>query len=156
MGIPNRTFHDRLVHFIGAWIYFTQQELLDTLGKGPEETRRQFSEALRKLTMLKVNEKKLTRRYTTLLQQEQHLRKENNKLREESINMQLTVTQRIGYLQRYKVQREPRIISQLNIQSQTYSFNKKKNFLVKDFHVCEKDSDQTTKRAPLVSLTYIT
>ncbi|XP_024909656.1 centrosomal protein of 290 kDa-like isoform X2 [Cynoglossus semilaevis] len=77
-------------------------ELLDTLGKGPEETRRQFSEALRKLTMLKVNEKKLTRRYTTLLEQEQHLRKENNKLREESINMQLTVTQRIGYLQRYK------------------------------------------------------
>lgn len=128
MGIPNRTFHDRLVHFIGAWIYFTQQELLDTLGKGPEETRRQFSEALRKLTMLKVNEKKLTRRYTTLLEQEQHLRKENNKLREESINMQLTVTQRIGYLQRYKVQREPRIISQLNIQSQTYSFNKKKTF----------------------------
>uniref|UniRef100_A0A7N8YCJ4 Centrosomal protein 290 n=1 Tax=Mastacembelus armatus TaxID=205130 RepID=A0A7N8YCJ4_9TELE len=79
-----------------------QFNLLDTLQKHPEEVRRQLSEALRKLTMLKVNEKKLTRRYTTLLEQEQHLRKENNKLRDESSHMQVAVTQRIGYLQRYK------------------------------------------------------
>ncbi|XP_074489789.1 centrosomal protein of 290 kDa isoform X6 [Sebastes fasciatus] len=77
-------------------------ELLDTLQKDPEEIRRQLSEALRKLTMLKVNEKKLTRRYVTLLEQEQHLRKENGKLRDESSHMQASVTQRIGYLQRYK------------------------------------------------------
>ncbi|XP_034443047.1 centrosomal protein of 290 kDa isoform X2 [Hippoglossus hippoglossus] len=77
-------------------------ELLDTLEKDPEEVRRQLSEALRKLTVLKVNEKKLTRRYTTLLEQEQHLRKENNKLQDDSIHMQASVTQRIGYLQRYK------------------------------------------------------
>nr|XP_019934441.1 PREDICTED: centrosomal protein of 290 kDa isoform X2 [Paralichthys olivaceus] len=77
-------------------------ELLDTLQKDPEEVRRQLSEALRKLTLLKVNEKKLTRRYTTLLEQEQHIRKENNKLRDDSIHMQVSVTQRIGYLQRYK------------------------------------------------------
>ncbi|XP_040893439.1 centrosomal protein of 290 kDa isoform X2 [Toxotes jaculatrix] len=77
-------------------------ELLDTLQKDPEEIRRQLSEALRKLTVLRVNEKKLTRRYTTLLEQEQHLRKENSKLRDESSHMQASVTQRIGYLQRYK------------------------------------------------------
>ncbi|XP_044213452.1 centrosomal protein of 290 kDa isoform X1 [Thunnus albacares] len=77
-------------------------ELLDTLQKDPDENRRQLSEALRKLTVLKVNEKKLTRRYTTLLEQEQHLRKENGKLRDESSHMQASVTQRIGYLQRYK------------------------------------------------------
>ncbi|XP_045893329.1 centrosomal protein of 290 kDa isoform X2 [Micropterus dolomieu] len=77
-------------------------ELLDTLLKDPEEIRRQLSEALRKLTVLKVNEKKLTRRYITLLEQEQHLRKENSKLRDESSHMQASVTQRIGYLQRYK------------------------------------------------------
>ncbi|XP_053283714.1 centrosomal protein of 290 kDa isoform X1 [Pleuronectes platessa] len=77
-------------------------ELLDTLEKDPVEVRRQLSEALRKLTVLKVNEKKLTRRYTTLLEQEQHLRKENNKLQDDSIHMQASVTQRIGYLQRYK------------------------------------------------------
>lgn len=56
--------------------------------------------------MLKVNEKKLTRRYMTLLEQEQHLRKENNKLRDESGHMQASVTQRIGYLQRYKVENQ--------------------------------------------------
>ncbi|XP_049428981.1 centrosomal protein of 290 kDa [Epinephelus fuscoguttatus] len=77
-------------------------ELLDTLQKDPEEIRRQLSEVLRKSTVLKVNEKKLTRRYSTLLEQEQHLRKENSKLREESSHMQASVTQRIGYLQRYK------------------------------------------------------
>ncbi|KAM7415149.1 hypothetical protein PAMA_019800 [Pampus argenteus] len=77
-------------------------ELLDTLQKDPEEIKRQLSEALRKLTVLKVNEKKLTRRYTTLLEQEQHLRKENGKLTDESSHMQASVTQRIGHLQRYK------------------------------------------------------
>uniref|UniRef100_A0AAQ5X7V3 Centrosomal protein of 290kDa coiled-coil region domain-containing protein n=1 Tax=Amphiprion ocellaris TaxID=80972 RepID=A0AAQ5X7V3_AMPOC len=77
-------------------------ELLDTLQKDPEEIRRQLSEAFRKLTVLKVNEKKLTRRCTTLLEQEQHLYKENNKLRDDSSHMQTSVTQRIGYLQRYK------------------------------------------------------
>ncbi|XP_006782393.1 centrosomal protein of 290 kDa isoform X3 [Neolamprologus brichardi] len=77
-------------------------DLLDTLQKDPEDIRRQLSEAIRKLTVLKVNEKKLARRYTTLLEQEQHLRKENGKLRDESSQMQASVTQRIGYLQRYK------------------------------------------------------
>ncbi|XP_023259005.1 centrosomal protein of 290 kDa-like, partial [Seriola lalandi dorsalis] len=77
-------------------------ELLDTLHKDPEEIRRQLSESLRTLTVLKVNEKKLTRRYTTLLEQEQHLRRDNSKLRDESSHMQASVTQRIGYLQRYK------------------------------------------------------
>ncbi|KAK5866894.1 hypothetical protein PBY51_011431 [Eleginops maclovinus] len=77
-------------------------ELLDTLQKDPEEIRRQLSEASRRSTLLKVNEKKLTRRYTTLLEQEQHLRKENGRLKDESSLMQASVTQRMGYLQRYK------------------------------------------------------
>ncbi|XP_068560642.1 centrosomal protein of 290 kDa isoform X2 [Cebidichthys violaceus] len=77
-------------------------ELLDTLRKDPEEVRRSLSEALRKSTVLKVNETKLTRRYVALLEQEQHLRKENGKLRDESSHMQASVAQRMGYLQRYK------------------------------------------------------
>lgn len=81
---------------------------MDALRKDPDEIRRQLSEALRTLTVLKVNEKRLTRRYTTLLEQEQHLRKENGKLRDESSGMQAAVTQRIGYLQRYKVGRRVR------------------------------------------------
>ncbi|XP_061772969.1 centrosomal protein of 290 kDa isoform X2 [Nerophis ophidion] len=78
------------------------RELLDTLQKDPEEVKRQLSEALRKLTVSKVNEKKLTRRCTTVMEQEQHLRKEVSRLRDESSLMQASVTQRIGYLQRYK------------------------------------------------------
>lgn len=58
---------------------------------------------LRKLTVLRVNEKKLTRRYVTLLEQEKHLRRENSRLKEESSQMQVAVTQRLGYLTRYKV-----------------------------------------------------
>ncbi|XP_043979926.1 centrosomal protein of 290 kDa isoform X2 [Gambusia affinis] len=77
-------------------------ELLDTLHRDPEEIRRQLSEAFRKLTVLRVNEKKLTRRYSTLLEREQLLRKENGKLRDESSRMQASVLQRMGYLQRYK------------------------------------------------------
>ncbi|KAF7656056.1 hypothetical protein LDENG_00046760 [Lucifuga dentata] len=77
-------------------------ELLDTLQKDPDEVRRQLSEAVRKLTVLQVNEKKLSRRYATVLEQQQHLRKETAKLREESSSMQAAVSQRIGYLQRYK------------------------------------------------------
>lgn len=93
------------VLFVNFLITFIHKELLDTLQKDPDEIKRQLSEAWRKLTVLKVNEKKLTRRYMTLLEQEQHLHKENSKLREESINMQASVTQRMGYLQRYKVQK---------------------------------------------------
>lgn len=44
------------------------------------------------------------RRYLTLTEQEKFLRKENNKLKDESSQMQASVTQKIGYLQRYKVQ----------------------------------------------------
>lgn len=55
------------------------------------------------MTVLRVNEKSLTHRYTTLLEQEQHLRKDNNKLRDDFSTMQASVTQRMGYLTRYKV-----------------------------------------------------
>ncbi|XP_057693788.1 centrosomal protein of 290 kDa isoform X2 [Corythoichthys intestinalis] len=77
-------------------------ELLDALEKDPEEVKRHLSEVLRKLTLSKVNEKKLTRRCTTLLEQEQHLRKENARLRDADVQMQTAVTQRIGYLLRCK------------------------------------------------------
>lgn len=80
------------------------QNLLDTLRKDPEEARRRLAETVRQVTMLRVNEKTLSRRYTLLLEQEQHLRKDNTKLRDDSGQMQAAVTERMGYLQRYKVQ----------------------------------------------------
>ncbi|XP_062856826.1 centrosomal protein of 290 kDa [Trichomycterus rosablanca] len=75
---------------------------LEALQQEPAEIRRQVAEAARKMTVLKVNEKSLTRRYTTLMEQEQHLRKENNKLKDDFVQMEATVTERIGYLQRFK------------------------------------------------------
>ncbi|KAM6973340.1 centrosomal protein of 290 kDa [Aplochiton taeniatus] len=78
------------------------QNLLDTLKRDPEPMRQRTAEAVRKSTVLLVNEKSLTRRYTTLLEQETHLRKENGKLREDVSHMQASVTERIGYLERYK------------------------------------------------------
>lgn len=91
---------------MSLFLCFPRKELLDTLQRDPDEIRRRLSEALRKLTVLRVNEKKLTRRYVTLLEQEKHLCKENSKLKEESSQMQASVTQRLGYLQRYKVSTE--------------------------------------------------
>lgn len=80
-----------------------QQKLLDSLKMGPDEIKKLLAENSRKTTVLRVNEKSLTRRYTTLLEMEQHLRKENGKLRDEISDMEAAVGERIGYLQRYKV-----------------------------------------------------
>ncbi|XP_053361681.1 centrosomal protein of 290 kDa isoform X6 [Clarias gariepinus] len=75
---------------------------LEALQQDPAEIRRQVAEASRKMTLLRVNERSLTRRFTTLMEQEQHLRKENNKLKDDSVQMEAAVTERIGYLQRFK------------------------------------------------------
>ncbi|XP_062402856.1 centrosomal protein of 290 kDa [Sardina pilchardus] len=75
---------------------------LDVLEKHPTEIKRCISEAARKMTVLRVNETSLTRYCTTLLELEQHLRKENNKLKDDFLKMEISVTERISYLQRYK------------------------------------------------------
>ncbi|XP_030637377.1 centrosomal protein of 290 kDa [Chanos chanos] len=75
---------------------------LEALEKDPSETKRQVAEAARKMTVLRVNEKSLTRRCTTLLELEQHLRKENGKLKDDFVQMEVAVTEKIGYLQRFK------------------------------------------------------
>ncbi|XP_063303199.1 centrosomal protein of 290 kDa isoform X2 [Pelobates fuscus] len=76
--------------------------LLEALKMDPDEMKRLVAESSRKMTVLRVNEKSLTRRYTTLFEMEQHLRKENSKLKSEISEMEVTVGERIGYLQRYK------------------------------------------------------
>ncbi|XP_069620487.1 centrosomal protein of 290 kDa isoform X1 [Ranitomeya imitator] len=76
--------------------------LVETLKMAPDEVKQLLSENFRKMTVLRVNEKSLTRRYTTLLEMEQHLRKENDKLRSEVSDMEVAVGERLGYLQRYK------------------------------------------------------
>ncbi|XP_073688037.1 centrosomal protein of 290 kDa [Garra rufa] len=75
---------------------------LEALEKGPTEIKQELAETARKMTVLRVNEKCLTRRYTTLLELEQHLRKENGKLKDDFTQMEAVVTERLGYLQRFK------------------------------------------------------
>ena len=51
------------------------QRLLDTLQQSGDEQQRRVSDATRKITVLRVNEKALTRRYTASQEMEGTLRK---------------------------------------------------------------------------------
>lgn len=57
----------------------------------------------RKITVLRVNEKSLSRRYTAMQEVEAALRKENKKYKNDVVAMETTITERLGYLQRHKV-----------------------------------------------------
>ncbi|XP_054242737.1 centrosomal protein of 290 kDa [Indicator indicator] len=76
--------------------------LLSALQLDPDETKKVLAENNRKITVLQVNERSLTRRYTTVLEAERHLRKENEKLKAEITQMEAAVMGRIGNLQRFK------------------------------------------------------
>uniref|UniRef100_A0A8C5X331 Centrosomal protein 290 n=1 Tax=Malurus cyaneus samueli TaxID=2593467 RepID=A0A8C5X331_9PASS len=76
--------------------------LLDALQMDPDEAKKVLAENNRKITVLRVNEKSLTRQCTTLLEMERHLRKENEKLKGEITYMETAVTGKIGNLQRFK------------------------------------------------------
>lgn len=68
-----------------------------------DEMKKILSENSRKITVLQVNEKSLIRQYTTLVEMERQLRKENEKQKNELISMEAEVSEKIGRLQRFKV-----------------------------------------------------
>ncbi|KAK7503000.1 hypothetical protein BaRGS_00005626, partial [Batillaria attramentaria] len=76
--------------------------LCDTLQQDDVEVRRRLSEMTRRMTVLRVNEKALIRRHTTLEEMEETQRKENNRIRNEMHQMESAISERMGYLQRYK------------------------------------------------------
>ncbi|XP_009319608.1 PREDICTED: centrosomal protein of 290 kDa [Pygoscelis adeliae] len=76
--------------------------LLSALQLDPDETKKVLAENNRRITVLRVNERSLTRQYTTLLETERHLRKENYKLKGEITHMETAVIGKIGNLQRFK------------------------------------------------------
>ncbi|KFQ12520.1 Centrosomal protein of 290 kDa, partial [Leptosomus discolor] len=76
--------------------------LLSALQLDPDETKKVLAENNRKITVLQVNERSLTRQYTTLLETERHLRKENEKLKGEITHMETAIIGKIGNLQRFK------------------------------------------------------
>ncbi|XP_004602776.2 centrosomal protein of 290 kDa isoform X2 [Sorex araneus] len=76
--------------------------LLSALQMDSDEMKRTLSENSRKITVLQVNEKSLIRQYTTLVEMERQLRKENGKQKNELISMEAEVGEKIGHLQRFK------------------------------------------------------
>ncbi|XP_066224767.1 centrosomal protein of 290 kDa isoform X2 [Saccopteryx leptura] len=76
--------------------------LLSTLQMDSDEMKKTLSENSRKITVLQVNEKTLIRQYTTLVEMERQLRKENEKQKNDLISMEAEVAEKIGCLQRFK------------------------------------------------------
>ncbi|XP_077790920.1 centrosomal protein of 290 kDa isoform X12 [Podarcis muralis] len=76
--------------------------LLDALEKSSDDFKRLFADYSRKITVLRVNERSLARQYTTVLEMEKHLRKENEKMKAELIAVEAAVGEKIGRLQRFK------------------------------------------------------
>ncbi|XP_060063320.1 centrosomal protein of 290 kDa-like [Ylistrum balloti] len=76
--------------------------MIDTLSKDEPEVRRRLSEMTRRITVLRVNEKALTRRYNISEEVESQLRKEINHYKNEMASMETSVSERLGYLQRFK------------------------------------------------------
>ncbi|XP_012590595.1 PREDICTED: centrosomal protein of 290 kDa [Condylura cristata] len=76
--------------------------LLSALQMDTDEMKKAFSENSRKITVLQVNEKSLIRQYTTLVEMERQLRKENGKQKNELMSMEAEVGEKIGHLQRFK------------------------------------------------------
>ncbi|XP_033017661.1 centrosomal protein of 290 kDa isoform X4 [Lacerta agilis] len=76
--------------------------LLDALEKNSDDIKRLFADYSRKITVLRVNERSLARQYTTVLEMEKHLRKENEKMKAELIAVEAAVGEKIGRLQRFK------------------------------------------------------
>ena len=81
--------------------------MLETLNRSPEKQKARIAEYARKLTVLRVNEKSLVRRYTLLSESEEQVRKECNKLKDEVTSVETAVSERIGFLTRYKVVFKP-------------------------------------------------
>ncbi|XP_076967655.1 centrosomal protein of 290 kDa isoform X2 [Tamandua tetradactyla] len=76
--------------------------LLSALQMDSDELKKVLSENSRKITVLQVNEKSLIRQYTTLVEMERQLRRENGKQKNELISMEAEVCEKIGCLQRFK------------------------------------------------------
>ncbi|XP_036025462.1 centrosomal protein of 290 kDa [Onychomys torridus] len=76
--------------------------LLSALEMDSNEMKKMLSENSRKITVLQVNEKSLIRQYTTLVEMERQLRKENGKHKNDLVSMEAEVTEKIGSLQRFK------------------------------------------------------
>ena len=78
-------------------ILVSLQRCLDTLSQDDVEVRRRLAEQTRKITVLQINEKALTRRYNTLVEVEGTMRKVSSKgklILSKSINLCMVLDKR--------------------------------------------------------------
>nr|CAB3229962.1 centrosomal protein of 290 kDa [Phallusia mammillata] len=76
--------------------------LLDALKSNPDDMKKKLAETSRKVSLLRVNEKTLIRRHRALESTEDLLTQQNTRLRNEISQMEKAVSERIGYLERYR------------------------------------------------------
>ncbi len=70
--------------------------------KDENQVRSRLADSSRQMFLLRSKEKQLQRKCLALTEVDESLIKENKKLRVESIEMEMAVQQRFGYLERYK------------------------------------------------------
>lgn len=76
--------------------------LLENLSTDSDTLKKRLGEQTRKITVLRVNEKSLARRYTAMQEVESSLRRENEKLKKDIVDMEGSVMTRLGYLERFR------------------------------------------------------
>ncbi|MXQ86011.1 hypothetical protein E5288_WYG010182 [Bos mutus] len=112
--------------------------LLSALQMDSDEMKKTLAENSRKITVLQVNEKSLIRQYTTLVEMERQLRKENGKQKNELMAMEAEVGEKIGRLQRFKCQN-------VSLKEQMESISKELEITKEKLHTIEQAWEQETK-----------
>lgn len=112
---------------------------MDTLEKDEIEIRRILGESTRQMYVVRSNEKQLERKCAALEDLEIKLVKENKKLRTDIIQMEVSVKQRLGYLERYremsnfKITNLQKMIDECVPQSKLDELNKNYDELVSNY-----------------------
>ena len=86
------------------------QELTDHMKNAdPDALENKLVEATRKMAVLEINETVLSRKYTCLQEMSENERKERDKLESDFIEMEISLKQRILYLEQFKSTASERI-----------------------------------------------
>ncbi|XP_047125642.1 centrosomal protein of 290 kDa isoform X1 [Hydra vulgaris] len=78
------------------------ENFFEKLNSEPDDNKHLLVEMTRKITVMAVNLKSITRKYTVIQDVEKNLRKENLKIRKDTVDLEASVTSKIGELERYK------------------------------------------------------
>eukprot|EP00052_Salpingoeca_macrocollata_P029083 m.289747 g.289747 ORF g.289747 m.289747 type:complete len:2313 (-) comp22944_c0_seq3:29-6967(-) len=111
----------------------------DLISGDPDTVKAKSADLVRKIAVLRVNEKALIRRHTLISSREETLVRENNKLKADMVEMEAVVQQRIAYLERHK-------------EASTFKIEALEKKLADS--VDKKDVDDLTRRMQLLASKY--